>query len=81
MQSPTSNYFPDMGSIAEKVSVESPPPRSGSGVWNAPKRRWIPHPEDPVQHPARTLILCFDGTGDQFDNDVCPVSRCLFAHR
>ena len=21
----------------------------------------------------RTLVLCFDGTGDQFDNDVCYV--------
>ncbi|KAI0079534.1 hypothetical protein K474DRAFT_1705447 [Panus rudis PR-1116 ss-1] len=23
----------------------------------------------PPTHPARTLVLCFDGTGDQFDND------------
>ncbi|KDQ53578.1 hypothetical protein JAAARDRAFT_197382 [Jaapia argillacea MUCL 33604] len=28
------------------------------------KRRWIP---DDAQHPTRTLVLCFDGTGDQFD--------------
>lgn len=24
----------------------------------------------PPEHPARTLVLCFDGTGDQFDADV-----------
>ncbi|KAK1235171.1 hypothetical protein PQX77_001610 [Marasmius sp. AFHP31] len=23
----------------------------------------------PPEHPNRTLVLCFDGTGDQFDND------------
>ncbi|KAF7358977.1 DUF2235 domain-containing protein [Mycena sanguinolenta] len=23
----------------------------------------------PPEHPFRTLVLCFDGTGDQFDND------------
>ncbi|OBZ79069.1 hypothetical protein A0H81_01440, partial [Grifola frondosa] len=23
----------------------------------------------PTSHPARTLVLCFDGTGDQFDSD------------
>lgn len=24
----------------------------------------------PPTHAARTLVLCFDGTGDQFDSDV-----------
>ena len=24
----------------------------------------------PPSHDARTLVLCFDGTGDQFDTDV-----------
>ncbi len=24
----------------------------------------------PPSHEARTLVLCFDGTGDQFDSDV-----------
>lgn len=24
----------------------------------------------PLAHTARTLVLCFDGTGDQFDDDV-----------
>ncbi len=25
----------------------------------------------PPSHHARTVVLCFDGTGDQFDGDVC----------
>ena len=25
----------------------------------------------PPAHDYRTLVLCFDGTGDQFDADVC----------
>ena len=24
----------------------------------------------PLRHTNRTIILCFDGTGDQFDDDV-----------
>ena len=27
-------------------------------------------PPDPLHPRARTLVLCFDGTGDQFDADV-----------
>ena len=25
----------------------------------------------PPKHNNRTIVLCFDGTGDQFDEDVC----------
>jgi hypothetical protein len=25
----------------------------------------------PPTHSNRTIVLCFDGTGDQFDEDVC----------
>ncbi len=34
----------------------------------------------PPSHNARTVVLCFDGTGDQFDVDVCarPCSWCLY---
>jgi uncharacterized protein (DUF2235 family) len=28
----------------------------------------------PPEHTNRTLVLCFDGTGDQFDADVCVFS-------
>ena len=46
---------------------------------NEPKRNWVPVPDAPwvdpkAPHPSarpRTLVLCFDGTGDQFDDDVC----------
>lgn len=31
----------------------------------------------PPSHNARTVVLCFDGTGDQFGDDVC--ARSLFA--
>ena len=42
------------------------------------KQKWIPDPNDSwsdPKHPEqktrpRTLVLCFDGTGDQFDDDV-----------
>lgn len=31
----------------------------------------------PSHRPPRTLVLCFDGTGDQFDADVSPY-QCHF---
>jgi uncharacterized protein (DUF2235 family) len=61
-----SSYFPDI----ERGSSASTMLSRGSTGWGAPKRRWMPRPDDPHGHPKRTLILCFDGTGDQFDNDV-----------
>ena len=27
----------------------------------------------PPSHKHRTLIVCFDGTGDKFDGDVCHI--------
>lgn len=30
----------------------------------------------PPTHVFRTLVLCFDGTGDQFDSDVADISSC-----
>jgi len=40
------------------------PPSAGPGAYDSTVI--------PPSHHARTLILCFDGTGDQFDSDVCP---------
>ena len=40
------------------------PPSAGPGAYDSTVI--------PPSHHARTLILCFDGTGDQFDTDVCP---------
>lgn len=31
-------------------------------------REWLPNPDTPGR--ARTLVVCFDGTGDSFDQDV-----------
>jgi hypothetical protein len=38
------------------------------------KRVWISDPKtaDPEDPRGRTLVLCFDGTGDSFDADVSP---------
>ena len=36
-------------------------------------RNWVPDPADEPGRP-RTLVLCFDGTGDQFDDDVYHLS-------
>ena len=38
------------------------PPSAGPGAYDSTVI--------PPSHNARTLILCFDGTGDQFDSDV-----------
>jgi hypothetical protein len=67
VQSPTSSYFPD--AVSGSSSSSSTRSRT-STAWGPPKRQWMPRPDDPHRHPSRTLILCFDGTGDQFDNDV-----------
>ncbi|KAH9060279.1 hypothetical protein EDB87DRAFT_624001 [Lactarius vividus] len=34
----------------------------------------------PPSHESRTLVLCFDGTGDQFDADVRAYMPSLSAH-
>ncbi len=31
----------------------------------------------PKEHTARTLVMCFDGTGDQFDADVSHFGTCV----
>lgn len=39
---------------------------------------WIPDPESTAERDTRprTLVLCFDGTGDQFDDDVSISRSC-----
>jgi uncharacterized protein (DUF2235 family) len=49
---------------------------SKGGNSKSKRRNWMPHPEDTEKHPNRTLILCFDGTGDQFDDDVSLYAFC-----
>jgi len=33
----------------------------------------------PPSHDYRTIVLCFDGTGDQFDADVCAISLFIMS--
>ncbi|KAH8099325.1 hypothetical protein BXZ70DRAFT_943272 [Cristinia sonorae] len=55
------------------------PSHEGSVYWGEEKRVWIsansaPHSET---RRRRTLVLCFDGTGDQFDGDNSNVVQFL----
>ncbi|RDX42988.1 hypothetical protein OH76DRAFT_1361801 [Lentinus brumalis] len=54
--------------------MELPPSFSGSTIHdfqrsNSSESEGEEHAIVPPYHPARTLVLCFDGTGDQFDAD------------
>ena len=68
--SPNNNAKPDLQSL--KLGQDS---FSNAGLSSATATsvdnfdEIIPHPEDV---PHRNLVLCFDGTGDQFDSDVSP---------
>jgi hypothetical protein len=84
VDSPSGNTFAPYASLPQ---VDSPVGNTfghsgthnaaGSNAWKGKPRRWIPDLKDPVLHNNRTLVLCFDGTGDQFDSDVC----CLIHYR
>jgi len=41
-------------------------------------RAWAPAPGDPLR--KRTLVLCFDGTGDSFDADVSQLDPITLDH-
>ncbi|QRW07790.1 choline transport protein [Ceratobasidium sp. AG-Ba] len=61
---PSVESTPDVSKLTHVPAVH-PHARRGSTV-DIPQV--IPPKEDPKE--ARTLILCFDGTGDQFDQDI-----------
>ncbi|KAK7045884.1 hypothetical protein VNI00_007315 [Paramarasmius palmivorus] len=58
--SPTTSYFKKNGTV-------HPPAREDTLMLH------LPSAKDanviPPEHGGRTLVLCFDGTGDQFDSD------------
>ena len=56
----------------EFPNVSSEPNGSGSGSPLPPSVGDKYHMDEiiPSKHSNRTIILCFDGTGDQFDEDV-----------
>lgn len=59
------------GDTVYDVSDTSQSPKIAAAIagtsWSEKSRIWIPSPN--IKR-ARTLILCFDGTGDEFDSDV-----------
>ncbi|KAJ3983508.1 hypothetical protein F5890DRAFT_1522779 [Lentinula detonsa] len=66
---------------AEDASTASPPPSRPRPLREYRVDSRIVTPIIPPEHDHRTLILCFDGTGDQFDVDnsnivqVCSLLR------
>jgi hypothetical protein len=64
--------FPNVSSGPDDSGLSSPLPTSGVTIGDK-------HHMDeiiPSKHTNRTIILCFDGTGDQFDEDVCIFFLC-----
>jgi len=58
--------------VAFKEDIQYPSPEEACFACDPPYkhlREWKPHPDSP-QRQGRTLVLCFDGTGDLFDEDV-----------
>jgi hypothetical protein len=47
------------------------PPSAGPGAYDPSVI--------PPSHKPRTVVLCFDGTGDQFDADVCAISLFIMS--
>ena len=41
-------------------------------------RKWAPAPDGPLRE--RTLVLCFDGTGESFDADVSQLNPIILDH-
>ena len=68
--SPNNNAKPDLQSLKLGQGSFSNPGLSSATAASVDNfDEIIPHPEDV---PHRNLVLCFDGTGDQFDSDVSP---------
>ena len=57
----------------ESTDTAQTPPSVGPGAYDDTV---VP----PFHGTARTLVLCFDGTGDQFDEDVCEYSLICGSH-
>ncbi|KAG2009454.1 hypothetical protein CC2G_012391 [Coprinopsis cinerea AmutBmut pab1-1] len=62
----------DFEVIVEGATATTPPHHLPPKPQPQPRRTLDPSacpPVIPPEHPSRTLVLCFDGTGDQFDAD------------
>lgn len=60
--------------FSDSATVTSSSPQQSSFVKSPVQAEALHTPPTPdiipPDHPFRTLVLCFDGTGDQFDADV-----------
>ncbi|KAF8868075.1 hypothetical protein CPB84DRAFT_1858548 [Gymnopilus junonius] len=67
--SPSETHFPGFETTADPTATpqyqEKPAPIRRENTIDP---RAVP-PVIPPDHPSRTLVVCFDGTGDQFDSD------------
>ena len=61
--SPTASEFPEI--LKTTNPLDKPSPRRREETLDPSRYPRVIPPE----HPNRTLVLCFDGTGDQFDAD------------
>lgn len=71
---PESSKFTTISRDSQFTAVNSDanPFADPDAFWGEQKRVWIAANSDPdsIVPQRRTLVLCFDGTGDQFDGDV-----------
>ena len=60
---PPQSIRTQLASSTDPMDKTQTPPSAGPGAYDPSVI--------PPAHDDRTIILCFDGTGDQFDTDVC----------
>ena len=60
---PPQSIRTQLANTADPLDETQTPPSAGPGAFDLSVI--------PPSHDDRTIILCFDGTGDQFDADVC----------
>ena len=66
--SPTVSELPELLNTATPIAEHNKLPSSPKEKTLDRRSSSYP-PVIPPKHPSRTLVLCFDGTGDQFDAD------------
>ncbi|KAJ7785468.1 hypothetical protein B0H14DRAFT_3584296 [Mycena olivaceomarginata] len=75
MQSPTSNGHDRSeteNTVFDQNGISGLPASPQGSSFTQHPQNGLTQPQSaviPPDHPFRTLVLCFDGTGDQFDND------------
>ena len=67
--SPATSELPELLNTAIPIAEHDKLPRTRPREETPDRCRSSYLPVIPPKHPNRTLVLCFDGTGDQFDAD------------